>query len=385
MSPHFDPEGALLVEIARKQVSTSDDDRIHSLFDNQLDWDYLLSLARGNGMRPILLHGLQESNPERVPDRVLTRLENVQEQVARRNLFMAHELSSLLDQLENHDVPALPFKGPTQAQLVFDAIGMREFNDLDILVSEDELDDAIDVLRANDYRVKEEFDIGQHVLIHQPTSLPVDLHYSIFPIQYPFSLPFERLWARRTNVQIAGNETVWTLDPSDMLLLVAVHSTKHSWFRLEWLLSFTLLANSIETDIQRILSEAKRIGCYRMLLLGFALSERVFRNAPPEQVAQAISTDSAVQRIADQITQSTLFHNIDYSTDFEFHRHRYNRQLILMPDLQSMIKYGLRIRGSYLANELARFEQTTRFDPRRFLVQPIRRIYSMYTRLLDRS
>ena len=56
------------------------------------------------------------------------------EQNARRNLHLTGELFRILDCLDAHHIPAIPYKGPTLAEKVYGDLALRDFSDLDVLV-----------------------------------------------------------------------------------------------------------------------------------------------------------------------------------------------------------------------------------------------------------
>src|SRR5207248_2341602 len=77
-----------------------------------------------------------------IPAAIMDDLRARYEHNARRNLKFTAELFRILDCLEAHEIPAIPYKGPALAEMVYGNLASREFSDLDVLVR------PTDVLRA---------------------------------------------------------------------------------------------------------------------------------------------------------------------------------------------------------------------------------------------
>src|SRR5208282_2899895 len=66
-------------------------------------------------------------------------------------LRLTAELFRLLDLLERHAIPALPFKGPVLASALYGDLAMRESCDLDVLVRSSDLAGAKRAMLASGY------------------------------------------------------------------------------------------------------------------------------------------------------------------------------------------------------------------------------------------
>src|SRR5437762_4085724 len=134
LKPSTGPEAELLLACARTTIDNRTAERIRILLREDLDWSYLFEKAHQNCIMPLLYWNLNAACAEAVPNDVLNQLRAYFQGHARHNLFRTSELLNLLRLLDEHEIPALPFKGPILAALVYGNISLRQFGDLDILV-----------------------------------------------------------------------------------------------------------------------------------------------------------------------------------------------------------------------------------------------------------
>ena len=113
----------------------------------EVDWDALVRLARPHGMLPLVADALGEAGV--APPAVRAALERALRDNLRRNVFLTAELFKLLALLEARGVPAVPYKGPALAALLYGNVGLRQFGDLDVLVRARDLGRAKELLLAS--------------------------------------------------------------------------------------------------------------------------------------------------------------------------------------------------------------------------------------------
>lgn len=346
----FQPEVELLLSIIREQTLINSSDNV-SAFDS-IDWNTVVRLASRHRLLPFVCQ-YQPDNDLVIPSEVQHELKKRSESLIRRNLYMVSELENLLAQLEEGGVRVLTYKGPTLAELAYGDITLREFADLDLLVPEQQFDNAIEILCAGNYVIENSFPtFGEVTLREQDTELVVDLHFRVTPDRYPFRFSFDRLWERRVTVSLWGN-TVQTISPPDLLPVVAVHATKHFWVQLEWLVSFTSLIQHESIDLSEVLRCSRQIGCDRMVLLGLRLSQELLRLPLPDRVATIVDADRSVGLISRRVISRTVRQDMEYSQRPRlFHYERYLAQLCLMRGLRARAKYGFRIGRSWIDHTL---------------------------------
>src|SRR5262249_35093242 len=150
---NFRPEIRLLLDCARTCIDTQQANRIRDLASKDIDWAYLLRTARAHGVMPLFYRSLNSTCPDTVPEPILVELRQHFYANAGRNLFLAKELLTVVQCLEGHKIPSIPYKGPVLATSVYGNLAFREFGDLDILVRERDYNLAQRVLIDQGFRL----------------------------------------------------------------------------------------------------------------------------------------------------------------------------------------------------------------------------------------
>lgn len=305
---------ALLLAVIRSYFDQPGADSLRaSLQQHPVDWSTLIRLSKQHKIWPLLYWQLKSICPELVPPATLARLR----QDFLDNATLAHRhsqtLTDLINQLQTHQIRALPFKGPTLAVAGYGNLTLRTAGDLDLLVHPAEADRAIQLLAEQGYRPAagtgprrpvEQQPHGQLELIHPDRAgLVVDLHWRLLPAYNRFQPDFERLWAGRQAVSLL-NETVNTLPPEQLLVYLVLHGSKHLWLRSGPICDVAALINRHRADLDwTALQAAARQGGYeRRLHLALWLCRQLLGLSLPAEIEPGLMTDRGVVRLAGQVT-----------------------------------------------------------------------------------
>src|SRR5829696_2399929 len=126
------PEFELLFCCARTRTDRKMEERIRELLRRGPEWEYLLRIAAGHGIVPLLQLNLSTVCPDAVPATVSEYLRQLFLANTRRNLLLTGELLRLLSAFETQGLPVVPYKGPTLSVLAYGDLALRQFNDLDL-------------------------------------------------------------------------------------------------------------------------------------------------------------------------------------------------------------------------------------------------------------
>lgn len=302
---HGRPENELLLCCARFGVGTGEGARIGALLQQELDWDYLLSASTRHAMKPLLCWSLDKTCPEAVPAPFLERLRAYFYDNSRKNLLLTRELLSLLDAFEAEDIPAIPFKGPVLAQSVYGNLALRHFLDVDILVHEQDVPQAAELLVSEGYKPGMPLALARRSQFRQKGHYLfigkglVELHWQLTPAY--LAGPAGSMWERLEPVNIGGRE-VPTLATEDLALHLCLHGTKHLWARLAWICDVAKLVEvHQQIDWEWVMEEAGRQGNRRMLFLGLIVAHDLLGTALPQAMEHKIEAEPGVQALARQI------------------------------------------------------------------------------------
>jgi hypothetical protein len=284
------PEVALLLECAARAVDPHSASGIDGRIRGDIDWPYLLELARGHGVTPLVYRSLSAAKPDGVPPAILDELRQRFYANAGRNLLLAEQLLALLHALEARGILGIPYKGPALSAVAYGDLVSREFGDLDILVRDRDYLQAQGVLSALGYRLVKEFE-WESTLVHESGIPAVDLHKRIVSHGFPCPLDFERLSRRLRKTDLCGHEIV-ALCPADTLLVLCTQITKDVGTDYFQLAKICDLARVFRSDAgpepARLLAEARTLNSERMLLFSLRLAQDLLRIPLAPEIAHAM-------------------------------------------------------------------------------------------------
>lgn len=302
------PETELLLCCARTCMDSVSAERIKALLREDIDWAYLIETVLRHGTMPLLYWNLNATCPQAVPKAALGQLREYFHSLALRNVFLTKELLKLLNLFKAHGIPAIPFKGPVLAASAYGNLSLRQFCDLDILVSEGEFLRTKDLLLSQGYKLQLQLS-WESSFVHEDSKVNVDLHQGITPMHFALPLDFASLWSRLEPVSLAG-KTVLNLPPEDLLLILCINGARDFWERRERLAQICDIAEVIrvhqDMDWNRVIEQASTLGSERILLLGLFLARDLLGCALPEKVLQRIHADPVVKSLAAQVCERLL-------------------------------------------------------------------------------
>ena len=303
------PEAELVLLCARTRMDGERTERIRRLLSENLDWNYLLNLAKRHGLLPLLYWNLKNFGPETVPAERLAYLQARFRVNATRNLVLTNELLRLLKLFGDADITALPYKGPVLAAAVYGDVALRQFTDLDILVRGQDSPKCRELMRAQGYRQEGHPEYAEE-FVSADGSVGVEIHSQLTGFAFAwqgttdyhaFPMDYESLQDRFDSVSLAG-VPVSNLSPEDSLLFLCVHGSKHLWERIGWICDVAqLMQAQPNLDWNRVMERSQTLGCERMLLLGFYLVRELLGGNLPEPILARTRKDRAVAALAAQV------------------------------------------------------------------------------------
>lgn len=317
---------------ARFSISAERAERVRGLLRGKIDWERLIPAAERHGLRPLLCRHLDSIAPELVPGYVLAGLRTFFAANAARNFLLTAELLKILSAFETHSIPAIPFKGPVNAMSIYGDVALREIEDLDILVREENMRDAEEVLSSLGYRPEFRVPRSQIPALFRTDcvnayigkqGIRIDLHWRIAASRFPFVIDIETVWLRHEHSQLAG-AAVRRLSPEDTLLILCSHGSKHLWDRLELISGVAeLVRRNIDWD--EVVRRAEQANGRRLLFLGLLLAREILGSDLPAKILAVIESDCLVRKLAIEVRRKLFIRHSDLIGPFE--QYSYYRRL----------------------------------------------------------
>lgn len=213
-----------------------------------------------------------------IPAGLLDHLRQRFYEVSARNYQLAKKLIDLASLLQNAAIPVLAFKGPALAMAVYGDLALRQYQDLDLVIHQEHLVKAVDLLTRSGFQLTPTFSRPQitpylcnprnprHVARAEeiPFRAPdgshyVDIHWKLgHGFWRPFGPDIDRIWDR-VEKQDLPQGSVSTFCREDLFLSLCYHGTKHRWVTLKWLLDVAELLRNAETFDWSRIEEMARI------------------------------------------------------------------------------------------------------------------------------
>jgi hypothetical protein len=307
------PELDLLLACARLRLEPVDLARARAAVARGIDWKRLLRLAHVHGLLP-LLHSHAASGAVPWPADARAELDARARDITHRNLQLTAELLALLRLCAEHDIPAVPLKGPVLAQQIYGSVALRRLGDLDLLVREEDLVRCMRLMEALGYQLapgsgsaEDEFDrrSSHHVAVVDPRrGITVELHRCLLRPRARGRWDLEMI-APRLVQQRFMRWPVSVLPPEDLLVYLCEHGAEHSWTRLEWLVAVAeLLRTGQVRDWTRVWQWAGELGTTRRIGAALLLADTLFGadatgvSVPDDRSAQAANRTVVLRRLA---------------------------------------------------------------------------------------
>jgi Uncharacterised nucleotidyltransferase len=286
MAHSFSPEFRLAAACAIWPSSDRRQEAICTAAAEPLDWSRVLRVANRHQVVGLVHDGLKQVRLD-VPPVIVREFDTRAATLVRENLEIARESLRLQRLFDDANLPVLFIKGAVLGLMAFGNLGLRDSQDIDLLVTHEILPAATAViLRAGYRRVDPSSDISDTQLrqvmplrkdlgfIHQATSLRIELHWRLF--LNPHAMAETSIVASSRVVPLTGTAGLRTLGEEDLFAYLCMHGALHWWNRLKWLADINaLLATLPEDSIERLVRAAEIRGLGRAVTQALLLCRRL--------------------------------------------------------------------------------------------------------------
>lgn len=236
------------------------------------------------------------------------------EQAARS--FILQEWQGIDEACKRHGIPVMTIKGPAaSAQLYGDAL-VREYTDLDMVVSMQDINGIIPIMKEIGYtiapphkqpakplRLRQYSRFIQmpappvppnHLVFSRKNSpLRVEIHNKVFELFKDCSssavMSLEQVFARSATI-VQNGYGFATPCLADHAVFMLLHGAKHRWCLLHWLLDAAALLHKGDSALHlEMAAKIRSLGCERKLALSVQIIRKLFPIAVPEPFQSLIA------------------------------------------------------------------------------------------------
>lgn len=307
LSLNLEPEEELILLCARTSLTIKIESRIYQLIENGINWEKLNYISAIHGLKPLFYYNIQKF------DKNFYNSSEIKEYLlynSQKNLFLMSEMIKVVKKLNEHNINAIPYKGPVLSIESYGNVALREFEDVDIYICESDIKKAIKILNNLGYlenikidKSKEAYYLKtQREVKLKNNGAIIELQWNVAGFSFSFpnakSFPIDNKFR-----EFKINNTILNVfSHEEMLLILSIHVAGHLWQRLIWICDITkLIKNSKEVNWNCILEKAKYLGIERVLLINLVLCRDLFDLILPEIVINRIKNDHKVEKLEKQI------------------------------------------------------------------------------------
>jgi hypothetical protein len=316
------PEFELLLACCAQAHDDCRNDRIERLLGQGYHWKNFISLVEHHRVVPHVYRRLA-SYSFKLPAGEFAALQSIYKQNARKALWFTSELVRIVQHLESQGIRAIPYKGPALAQALYGDVTARQFGDLDILVSPEDVREARCALARLGYKptiqlsapLEREYiaagyeysfdgESGRHLL---------ELQWRILPRFYSVDCDFAGFLEKAEKIDLGGH-SFNTLGAEDLVLVLCLHAAKHVWVQLSWLCDLAELATSPQVDWNATWQRARELGVRRIVAINFLLAHELLGSPLPGPTQRWLADDGiseALKRETMQIIRSMSRHDTE--------------------------------------------------------------------------
>ncbi|WP_228710933.1 nucleotidyltransferase domain-containing protein [Arcobacter cloacae] len=248
------------------------------------DWDSFIPLAYSHGIFPLVYRSLKEFQ-QLIPDDIFIRMKQHYMDIVKQNMLMTSELIKVVKILEENNIESISFKGPVLSQLAYGDVVSRQYCDLDILVDENELKKAQNILENNNYKQlynleeyqKENLKKVVHdiSMINKINNINIELHWTLSSGE--FFIDLEKLkYFEDIKKYTISNQNINIFLNEKLFIYLCVHGYKHLWERIEWLVDIYYLIEKKSIDIEKVIEMSKSINAERIVLSTLIICKKIF-------------------------------------------------------------------------------------------------------------
>ncbi len=302
-------EDRLLLSCARTNVENKEDE-IRYLIEHEINWVHLLKRSSKHRLNSLLYRQLNCVCRESVPFEVLERLKTDFYNNARKNLMFMGELQKILKLLKSEGITVIPYKGPFLAIQAYKNLALREFDDLDIFIHQEDFLKTKELLISNGYNPDFQIDKKrenkyiesqrERKFIKKSLKISIDVQWKVSALF--FSLPkIQEYIGKKTISETINQLEITTFTTEDLVLILCLHNAGHRWERLAWLCDIAELIKKSPVNWGKTIEKANYLEIKKILLINLNLIRDLLDIELPSEIVDEIESNKNIKEISGKI------------------------------------------------------------------------------------
>lgn len=264
------------------------------------DWQYLGQLAADHDLRPWLYNHYRQMPEGLIPQEVQQAYKELIDGQRFRQLKLLREFFRIQEALGKEQITLIPFKGFRMARTYYGDSALREYSDLDVLISRAFLRTAIKSLERMGYIIEPGYNPRNLPLVKIIKNYPeynmdlwengqrishVELHWQIASPPHNIGCYLEKMKPFITEGELQGKHYACFTPGGDLLMAAFHHGGKEEWARLGHILDIgMILKNFPDADYNAAISWAEKRELSRIVLTGIQLAHQLCRIDIPQSI-----------------------------------------------------------------------------------------------------
>ncbi|MDI9497144.1 MAG: nucleotidyltransferase family protein [Bacillota bacterium] len=290
-----------------KDIPVEQEEKIRDILGAGISWDDFLIIVERHRVYMTVYRQLTRIHSENVNSRALNELHRISQRKVMQSVRLASELVNVARLLEDSDISVISLKGPLLSINIYGDIAYRSSKDLDILISEHDIDKADKLLLANGFRridadacfsPKQKAYLirtRQHFVYQNKDRVIIEMHWRVSSGNTVFH--FDELWKNRKGSELSG-QTINVLSDEDEFLYLLFHGSAHGYSRLRWLCDIAEIIKKDKLPWGRILKRVTEMNIMEMLVQTVILVENLLHIEIPEALRASLVTSRTGQKMA---------------------------------------------------------------------------------------
>lgn len=308
------PENLILLSCARTNMEQDAINEVKELLKNNLDWDYITSKSLQMRTSQLLYKNLEKIDTDKViPERILKNLKKLYYIAIAQNMFFYDELSKVLNVFKDEGIDVIILKGGALEESVYGDIGLRSFNDIDILVRKNDLQKAKNTIKAAGYTLdnigspeanSEKFGYNLHYI----KDIILEIHWDITRRtgnEKYAKIEINELWKNAISAKIANVETK-IMAPEDFLMHSCIHMAGHYYSRLIWFCDISEVIRKYYVNWDSLVKNAKKSQVTAYMFYGLYFTDQLLDCGVPAFVLDELKPHRFEKKVFDSIPSDLL-------------------------------------------------------------------------------